>query len=61
MIRGNHESLHDLFGVLTPHEQIEFLLDLNSTVLTKQVKYELRSTLNRFEQKGDIYLPKAFN
>lgn len=47
--KRKHNALHMLFDNRTPAEQIERILDLSSTALTKEVKSDIVKILNNKE------------
>lgn len=45
MIKKVHVRLHQLFENKTPKEQLEMILEINSNVLEKKVRHEIRTIL----------------
>jgi hypothetical protein len=47
MVRENkHRAFHMIFDNRMPHEQIEWILSFNNSVLTKQVQLAVLEALN---------------
>lgn len=45
MIKKIHDRLHLLFENKTPKEQLEMILDINSSVIEKKVRHSIRNIL----------------
>jgi hypothetical protein len=60
MRRGDHVNLHDHFGIQTPAEQIEQVLDFNRKVFLPDIPNRIYEILDNAEWRRKLYKREVF-
>jgi hypothetical protein len=60
MRRGDHANLHDHFGIQTPAEQIEQVVDFNRKVFLPDIPNRIYEILDNAEGRRKLYKKEVF-
>jgi len=56
--RTVHENIHHLFGIRVPHEKIEYVLQMDKSVINKKYVRQIMDILEKDDFYIDNVLPK---